>query len=74
MLVLSRKRNEDIIVGEGDKKVIVRVLEIIGDRVRLGFVADQSVEILRAEVEPKNQEKTNGLERPAPGGPFYSFQ
>jgi carbon storage regulator CsrA len=74
MLVLSRKRNEDIIIGEGDKKVIVRVVEIVGDKVRLGFVADQSVTILRAEVPPNTQEKTNGLERPAPGGPFYSFQ
>ena len=74
MLVLSRKRNEDIVIGEGEKKVVVRVLEIIGDRVRLGFIAEQSVAILRAEVTPENQEKTNGLERPASGGPFYSFQ
>jgi carbon storage regulator len=74
MLILSRKRNEDIVIGEGDKKVVVRVVEIRGDKVRLGFIAEDGVTIMRAEIIPPQQEKTNGLERPAPGGPFYSFQ
>jgi carbon storage regulator len=72
MLVLSRKRDEDIVIGEGDKKVVIRVVEIRGDKVRLGFIADDGVTIMRAEIIPPQQEKTNGLERSASRGPFYT--
>jgi carbon storage regulator CsrA len=73
MLVLSRKRDEDIVIGTGDKKVTVRVVEIVGDKVRLGFIAPDSVTIMRTEIINLKKEKTNGLERPARKGPFYSF-
>ena len=73
MLVLSRKLDEDIVIGEGENKVIVRVVEINGDKVRLGFIAADNVAIMRKEVI-KKPEKNDGLERPASGGPIYSFQ
>jgi carbon storage regulator len=47
MLVLSRKRGEGIVVGNG---VTVTVLGVEGDRVRLGFVAPAEVPIHREEV------------------------
>lgn len=47
MLVLSRKINESLVI---DDKVIVTVIEIRGDKVRLGFEAPKDVPIHRQEV------------------------
>ena len=47
MLVLSRKTGEQVLVGE-DIEVVV--LEIDGDRVKLGFTAPRYVPICRAEI------------------------
>ena len=71
MLVLSRKKDEDIVIKTPEGRVIrVKVVEIIQDRVRLGFTAPDAVTISRSELLP--QEEKNGLERPAPGGPIHS--
>lgn len=47
MLVLSRKKNESIIINDN---VIVTVIEIRGAQVRLGFDAPKDVTIHRREV------------------------
>ncbi len=47
MLVLSRKQNERIIIGD---QIAVTVVEIRGDRVKLGFVGPHEVPIHREEV------------------------
>ncbi len=47
MLVLSRKLNETIKIGDD---IELRVLEIKGDSIRLGIEAPKSVEILRGEL------------------------
>lgn len=47
MLVLSRKKNESIVV---DESIVITVLEIRGDKVRLGIEAPKSVPIHRSEV------------------------
>ena len=47
MLVLSRKIGERIVIGQG---VTVMVLEVNGQRVRLGVVAPDDVPVHRAEV------------------------
>lgn len=47
MLVLSRKKNESIIIGDTIKLVVV---EIRGDKVRLGVEAPQDVPVHRQEV------------------------
>jgi len=47
MLVLSRKKNERIMVGDD---VEVMIVEVRGDRVKLGIVAPDGVEIDREEV------------------------
>lgn len=72
MLVLSRKKDEDILIKTPEGRVVtIRVVEIIGDKVRLGFVADDCITIMRSElVKPK--EVKNGMERPAAGGPLHS--
>jgi carbon storage regulator len=47
MLVLSRGRSESIVINDN---IIVTVVEIRGDKVRLGIEADKSVPIHRQEV------------------------
>ena len=47
MLVLSRKPDEQIVIGDG---IIVTVVEIRGDKVRLGIEAPRDVSVHRQEV------------------------
>lgn len=47
MLVLSRKAFEDVIIND---QITVHVVEIRGDKVRLGFNAPKEVSIHRKEV------------------------
>ena len=47
MLVLSRKKNDSILIGHDIK---ITVLAIRGDEVRIGIEADRSVEVHREEV------------------------
>ncbi len=47
MLVLSRKKNESIIIRDD---IRVMVIEIRGDKVRLGIEAPQDVPVHRSEV------------------------
>lgn len=47
MLILSRKRDETVYVGDD---IQVTVIDIRGDKVRLGFEAPEHVVIHRKEV------------------------
>ena len=47
MLVLSRKKNESIVI---DENIIITVVEIRGDKVRLGIQAPKEVPIHRSEI------------------------
>lgn len=47
MLVLSRKKDEKIIIGEN---ITLMVIEIRGDKVRLGIDAPKEVSVHREEV------------------------
>ena len=48
MLVLSRKRNEAIVVGSN---IRITVLRITGDTVKLGIEAPLTVPVNREEIE-----------------------
>jgi carbon storage regulator len=50
VLILSRKQNETIIVGSGEKQIEVVVLRIDGGKVRLGIKAAADVRIMREEI------------------------
>lgn len=56
MLVLSRKKNQGIMIGD---EIEITLLEIKGDQVRIGINAPDNVTILRKEVylEVKNENK-----------------
>ena len=47
MLVLSRKKNESIII---DENIVVTIVEIRGGKVRLGIEAPRDVTVHRREV------------------------
>ncbi len=47
MLVLSRKKDEKIIIGDN---ITLMVIEIRGDKVRLGIDAPKDVSVHREEV------------------------
>jgi len=47
MLVLSRKKNESIVINND---VVITIVEIRGDKVRLGIVAPKDVSVHREEV------------------------
>jgi carbon storage regulator CsrA len=56
MLVLSRKPNEEILIGENIK---ITVLKVKGNTVRIGIEAPQSVKVKRGELpadQPARQE------------------
>jgi carbon storage regulator len=48
MLVLSRKQNERIRVGDS---VVVTVVRVSGDKVRIGIEAPPNVRVLRDELD-----------------------
>ena len=47
MLVLSRKKNERIVINND---IIITVVEIRGDKVRLGIIAPKDVPVHRQEI------------------------
>jgi carbon storage regulator len=47
MLVLSRHRDESIMIGE---EIVVTIVDIRGDKVRLGIDAPQDIPVHRQEV------------------------
>lgn len=59
MLVLSRKKNESIVINND---ITITVVEIRGDKVRLGIVAPKDVPVHRQEV----WEAIHGQNTPAP--------
>ena len=64
MLVLSRKKNESIIINDD---ITIVVVEIRGDKVRLGVEAPKEVPVHRNEVYEairRNQQKPEAGEQP----------
>src|SRR4051812_39456186 len=47
MLVLSRQRDQSVMIGNETE---VRVVDVRGDKVRLGFIAPRDVSVHRKEV------------------------
>ena len=54
MLVLSRKKNESIMIGDDIEIVVV---EIKGDQVKLGVKAPKNITVHRAEVYEEIQQE-----------------
>jgi carbon storage regulator len=56
MLVLSRKIDESILISNNIELIIV---DIIGDKVKIGINAPKDVRILRSEIYEKLCKKNN---------------
>ncbi len=63
MLVLSRKPGERVVIGNG---ITVTVVEVIGNRVRIGIEAPDDVRILRAELADWQEPAEVTARRPDP--------
>jgi carbon storage regulator len=63
MLVLSRKKNESIVINND---ITVTVVEIRGDKVRLGIVAPKEVPVHRQEVYDAIHGKADAGATPPP--------
>ncbi|AQT68115.1 putative carbon storage regulator protein [Anaerohalosphaera lusitana] len=61
MLVLSRQKDESIIIGDD---VEVTIVDVRGDKVRLGITAPRSISVHRKEVyeaiQKEKQQKVKG--------------
>lgn len=63
MLVLSRKRDERIVIGDN---IVITVVEVRGDKVRLGIEAPNDVPVHRQEVLDAIRRHSAESETPAP--------
>jgi carbon storage regulator len=70
MLVLSRQRDESIIIGDN---IVITVVDIRGDKVRLGIQAPTEIPVHRQEVyeaiQRENMRASGG--EPATNGPVF---
>lgn len=62
MLVLSRHKNESIIIKKDSLEVEVMVVDIRGDKVRIGVEAPRDVTVHREEVQ-KAIDRERGIKR-----------
>ena len=58
MLVLSRKKNESIVINDN---ITIQVLQIKGKQIRLGISAPGNMKILRGELPKTNQELNSAV-------------
>ena len=56
MLVLTRKKNESIQIGDD---IEIKVIGIEGDQVKIGIAAPKSIEIYRKEIYVDIQEQNS---------------
>ena len=68
MLVLSRQRDESIVIGDN---IVITVVDIRGDKVRLGIDAPKEVPVHRQEVYDAIQRERTAAEsgQPVTGEP-----
>lgn len=64
MLVLSRHRDESIMIGDD---IILTIVDIRGDKVRLGIQAPQDVPVHRQEVYEAIKRENERATRVRPG-------
>ena len=66
MLVLSRHRDESIIIGDN---IVITVVDVRGDKVRLGIDAPTDIPVHRQEVYEAIQRERQGGGAAANGSP-----
>lgn len=61
MLVLSRQRDQSIVIGDN---VVVTIVDVRGDKVRLGIEAPEEVPVHRQEVYDAIQRENRRASQP----------
>jgi carbon storage regulator len=56
VLVLTRKQKEQVVIGLGDRTIVVRVVSVEAGKVRLGITAPDDVAVHREETWTKHTE------------------
>lgn len=65
MLILSRKKEESFIINDS---ITVKIIDIGGERVKIGITAPKSVKIIRSELQQTievNKEARDFVKSPA---------
>jgi carbon storage regulator len=62
VLVLTRRPNQSIVIGDGE--IVITVLEVRGDQVRLGIKAPREVQVHRDEVWAELQQANRAAALP----------
>jgi carbon storage regulator len=65
MLVLTRKSNQSIMIGD---EIEISVLAIMGEKVRIGIQAPRDIPVFRKEVYLEIQQEQGGGGEQDPGG------
>jgi carbon storage regulator len=65
MLVLTRKSNQSIMIGDD---IEITVLSIMGEKVRIGITAPRDVPVFRREVYLEIQDERGEVTAPTGGG------
>lgn len=63
MLVLTRKLNQEIVIGD---EIRITIVAVGGDQVKLGITAPRSVPVHRLEVYQERQLDQRSLEKVVP--------
>ena len=62
MLVLSRKKNESIMIGD---TIEIKIISVDGDQVRVGIEAPRHLDVYRKEIydaiQEENRQATKGM-------------
>ena len=70
MLIITRRAGEKLMIGDD---VVVEIMEIVGNQVRVGIQAPQSVRVYREEIwlAVKDENRAAATDAPAmlPAGP-----
>ncbi len=64
MLVLSRQRDESIIIGDD---IVITIVDVRGDKVRLGITAPPHISVHRKEIYEAIKREAEAGQRPGGG-------